>query len=269
MLANDWGITLYFTVLAAITGAAGGSFVNCLAWRLVRGRQVTRGRSCCPSCGHVLGAPDLVPVVSWFALKGRCRYCGERIPFRYAAVELLAGAGAVCILFRYGLTLKTPFYLVFSLILLGVALTDLESYEIPDRFHVSAILWWCAGALISEKSLAAYFGSGLLGGGAIAGGMLAVSLIFDRLLGRESLGGGDVKLFFVTGLYLGLAVNLLNLIVSCILALGLAFVLADSRKKRDDPAAIPFGPAIAAGTWLCLLAGDAVIKWYLGLFGLL
>lgn len=268
MPANDWGFTLYVTVLAAVTGAAGGSFVNCLSWRLVRGEQVTKGRSHCPSCGHVLNVLDLVPVVSWFALRGRCRYCGERIPFRYAGVELLSAAGAVCLLFRYGLTLNTPFYLVFSLILLGVALTDLESYEIPDRFHAAAILWWCLGAMISPRPLASYFLWGLLGGAAIAGAMLAVSLVFDKLLGRESLGGGDVKLFFVTGLYLGPVVNLLNVILSCVLALGLAALLAESRKKREDPAAIPFGPAIAAGTWLCLLFGDMAVTWYLGLFGL-
>ena len=149
-----------------------------------------------------------------------------------------------------------------------MALTDLESYEIPDRFHVAAILWWCAGALITEQPLGSYIIKGLLGGILIAGGMLAVSLVFDRLLGRESLGGGDVKLFFVTGLYLGPAVNLLNVIISCLLALILAALLPDSGRKPGDPAAIPFGPAIAAGTWLCLLGGGPLVSWYLGLFGL-
>ena len=258
MPADDWGFTLYVTILAAVTGAAGGSFVNCLSWRLVRGQKVTKGRSCCPSCGHVLGALDLVPVASWFALRGRCRYC----------VELLSAFGAISLLYRFGLTPAAPYYPVFSLILLGVALTDLESYEIPDCFHVAAILWWCVGALITEKPLGSYIISGLSGGILIAGGMLAVSLVFDRLLGRESLGGGDVKLFFVTGLYLGLAVNLLNVIVSCLLALILAALLPDSGRKPGDPAAIPFGPAIAAGTWLCLLGGGPLVSWYLGLFGL-
>ena len=110
MPANDWGFTLYITILAAVTGAAGGSFVNCLSWRLVRGQKVSKGRSCCPSCGHVLGVLDLVPVVSWFALRGRCRYCGERISFRYAAVELLSAFGAICLLYRFGLTPAAPYY---------------------------------------------------------------------------------------------------------------------------------------------------------------
>ena len=268
MSLSDYATTAYLIFLAALIGAVGGSFVNCLSWRYVRGEKVTKGRSRCTFCGHVLGAFDLIPIVSWVGLRGRCRYCGEKISPRYVLAEVLMALVAVGLLFRFGLTLRLPFYLFYAFILLAVALIDLESYEIPDRFHVVAILWWLIGVALLERPFLSYLLRGLVGGFAVAGGMLAISLIFDRILGRESLGGGDIKLLFVTGLYLGFAVNLLNLVISCFFGLALAAATAKARTDREDPAAIPFGPAIAASTALCLICGESIVQWYLRFCGL-
>ena len=102
-----------------------------------------------------------------------------------------------------------------------------------------------------------YLRDGLLGGVIVAGALLLLSLLFDRLTGKESLGGGDIKLFFAAGLYLGLAGSLFNLILSCFTGLLFAFCF---RKNR-----IPFGPSIAAATYVSLLFGPLVTNWYLGL----
>lgn len=268
MSLSDYATTAYFIFLAALIGAVGGSFVNCLSWRYVREEKVTKGRSRCTHCGHVLGALDLIPIVSWVGLRGRCRYCGEKISTRYVLAEVLMALVAVGLLFRFGLTLRLPFYLFYAFVLLAVALIDLESYEIPDRFHIVAIFWWLAGAALFERPFLSQLLQGLIGGLAVAGGMLSISLIFDRILGRESLGGGDIKLLFVTGLYLGLAVNLLNLVISCFFGLALAAATAKVREDREDPAAIPFGPAIAASTALCLIFGESIVQWYLRFCGL-
>jgi leader peptidase (prepilin peptidase)/N-methyltransferase len=99
--------------------------------------------------------------------------------------------------------------------------------------------------------------AGLIGGLAIGGGMLAVSLLFDRLLGKESMGGGDIKLFFMTSLYLGLAQGLFSLILSCIIGLIIAGVM---RKQK-----VPFGPAISLAAFLSLLYGESFVNWYLSL----
>lgn len=266
MPQTHWTITAYFTALAFLTGAAGGSFINCLSWRTVHKERITKGRSHCTSCNHVLGIPDLVPVLSWIFLRGKCRYCKAHISPRYLSTELLMGTVAVTLLFRYDLSLTALFYLVFTFILLGESLTDLEIYEIPDSFHLAAIFWWCLYLPFSGEPALRRLAGGLLGGGAIGGAMLLLTTVFDRILGKETMGGADIKLFFVTGLYLGLLGNLLNLIASCILGLVFAALSTGWRKEKEDPSLIPFGPAIAAGTWFCLIFGERIITWYSGFF---
>ncbi|MCC8024971.1 MAG: prepilin peptidase [Clostridium sp.] len=266
MLQIHWTLTAYLITLTFLIGAAGGSFINCLSWRLVHGERVAKGRSHCTVCGHVLGVPDLVPVFSWIFLRGKCRYCKAPISSRYMWTEILMGVVAVSLLIRYDLSLKALFYLVFGFILLGESLTDLEVFEIPDGFHLAAILWWCLYLPFSGGSVPARLTGGLLGGAVIAGGILLLTMIFDRILGKESMGGADIKLFFVTGLYLGLLGNLLNLIASCIMGLFFAALSSKARSGNEDPSLIPFGPAIAAGTWFCLLFGEGIITWYTGFF---
>ena len=99
--------------------------------------------------------------------------------------------------------------------------------------------------------------AGLIGGFVIGGGMLFLSLLFDHLLGKESMGGGDIKLFFMTSLYLGLLQGLFSLILSCIVGLVIAAVM---QRKR-----VPFGPAISLAAFLSLLYGESFVNWYLSL----
>lgn len=120
-----------------------------------------------------------------------------------------------------------------------------------------------AGMLVSPVSAgAAAVGrtalQSLIGGIVIGGGMLLISLVFDKVSGKESLGGGDVKLFFIAGLFLGAANGLLCIILSCIIGLIFAGVF---RKQR-----IPFGPSISLAVFLCALSGNHIVEWYLGLF---
>ena len=152
---------------------------------------------------------------------------------------------------------------------------DLETYRIPNGFLIAGIVWWAVtipfvqpglfgreGSFFQPSTLLLDTGvstlSGLLGGFLIAGIMLLMALVFDKVSGKESLGGGDIKLLFVVGLYLGFACSFFNLILSCIL--GLVFVAA-MKKKR-----IPFGPAISLAAYVTLLIGSFVINWYIGLF---
>ena len=159
-----------------------------------------------------------------------------------------------------------------------LSLVDLETYMIPNRLLAAALVIYAVTFPLVEFGLpgslsctnlapeeAGSFAAAALGGltrdlgGALllGGGLLILSLVFDKITGKEGLGGGDIKLFFVTGLYLGALRGLLCLIVSCLV--GLAF--AGFRKNRK----IPFGPAISIGIVLTLFFGDPVIRWYLGL----
>lgn len=266
MLHLSAALTAYILAMTALLGLVAGSFLNCLAWRLSHGESVLRGRSHCARCGHTLGAGDLIPVVSYLMLKGRCRWCGEKISPRYPLTELSSMLIFLGIVLRYDVTFQALRLLILCCILLAAALVDLEIKLIPDRLLVSAALWYLITLpLVSGEVLHALW-SGVKGGLAVFLPLLAFTLLADRIMGRETMGGGDLKLFFTVGLYLGLPLNLLNLITSCVLGVIFGICTGGLRAQNEDARAIPFGPAIAAGTYLTLLCGDKVLTWYLNLF---
>ena len=275
----------YVLVLTIVLGAVFGSFLNCMAWRMVHHESVWKGRSHCATCGHPLKAADLVPVLSYLLLRGKCRYCGEKIPPRYMIAELVsAGLWMLCIL-RFGLSWETVRAVALICVLFTLSLVDLESWRIPNSMIVAALVIYAVTFPLIELglpgSLSAASGAGAaaditasgatgpagiagrallhsLGGGLlIGGGLLVLSLIFDKITGKEGLGGGDIKLFFAAGVYLGAIGGLLCVILSCFVGL----IFAGFRKNQK----IPFGPAISIGTVLTLFFGEPVIQWYLSL----
>ena len=208
MLFLTPALTAYILTLTAVLGLVMGSFLNCLAWRLVHGESVWKGRSHCAVCNHPLAPLDLVPVLSWLFLRGRCRYCGERIAARYMAAELLCGLFFMSMVAVYGLTVHALALCALGCILLGLSLVDLETYTIPNGFIIAGIAVWVAsfafygvdlsamglGSLMlafAGSPLAAVLLDGLLGAFVVAGCLLALSLVFDKVMGRRSLGGGD------------------------------------------------------------------------------
>ena len=272
------GFRIYFGILTFVFGTVFGSFLNCMAWRIAHHESVWKGRSHCAVCGHPLGAADLVPVFSYLFLKGRCRYCKEKISPRYMAAEVVCGGGYVISFLRFGLSMRTLQVIVLFSILLALSLVDFEIYEIPDRFILAGIIWYAASSFFADRRLnlmgmtvsvlpgggmltpsewGINLAAGLIGGFAIGGGMLVLSLVFDHLLGKESMGGGDIKLYFMTCLYLGLAQGVLCLILSCVTGLVIAAVM---RKNK-----VPFGPAISVAAFICLLYGETFVNWYLSL----
>ncbi len=263
----DPALLAFCCVAAGAFGAVFASFINCAAWRIARGESFITGRSHCASCGHPLSAGDLVPIFSYLALRGKCRYCGEKVSPRYMLTELFLAAAFVCLVLRFGASGEALRYMGLAVILLGLSLVDLETFRIPDGFILAGIIWWAVTIPLvwgegREGQLLLRTGtdpvSGLIGGFGIGILMLLMVLLFDRISGKETMGGGDIKLFFMTGLYLGPAVGFFNLILSCVI--GLLFV-AVTRKKK-----IPFGPSISLAAFVSLFVGRAVISWYIGLF---
>ena len=277
-------ILLYILILAFLFGTVFGSYIDCVAWRLVHHERVARGRSHCDVCGHALGAGDLIPIVSYLRSGGRCRYCGAKFSAESTWVELALGLGFAAIVYKFDISFVALRYLGLLVILMGLSLVDQKTLLIPDRFHVAGILWWlltlpliaCTqgrgltealsitgvrlplanapglqdGLLTDLKwGLISAFGVGLL--------MLLISLVFDKLTGKESLGGGDIKLLFMTGLYMRPGVTLFNLMLSCFVGLYIALGL-----KKDK---IPFGPSISIAVFLSILFGSEFVAWYTGL----
>lgn len=262
---SDTFFTVYCCVLAAVIGAVLGSFLNCTAWRIAHGESFVKGRSRCPACGHPLGALDLVPVFSWLFLRGKCRYCGTKISARYPLSELAFAAVTVLCLLRFGLTAECPRNMVFFSCLFCLALVDMEVRIIPDGCLITAALAWVVWLPFSELSLAET-GLHVLAAVVYGGGLLLISLAADKILGKESLGGGDIKLFAVVGLYLGLTASLFALLLSCILGLVFAFGRKFFPCGQDEH--FPFGPAISTASWFMLMYGQPLVDWYLGLLGL-
>lgn len=272
----------YSLVVAALIGLVMGSFINCWAWRYCNGESVTKGRSHCTSCRHDLAARDLVPVFSWIASGGKCRYCGERVSARYPATEVLCAIVFVAIVAAYGLSLETVELLAFTGILLFLSLVDLEIFIIPNGCIVAAIavrvayliaafaFGWLSLEEVGYYALSAF---------AIGVALLVVVLIADKVFGRDSMGGGDLKLYFVAGLYFGWQQGLFLVILSCIIGI-LVSVLAPRRAEEtpvgvpdDDPDSvfrrvIPFGPSIAAACVITMLVGQPLVSWYLGFLGM-
>ncbi len=250
---------IYFGVVVFLVGLVLGSFLNCAAYRMVRGESFVKGRSHCTACGHVLSAADLVPVVSYILSRGRCRYCGDRISVRYPITELICGVLMTGCYLSSGISVLTVRNMIFVSCLFCLSLVDIEKREIPDgTLIISAVTWAATAYFVYEsiRDIIIHVASGFGFGAAF----LVISLIMDKVLKKESLGGGDIKLFAVVGLYLGVMPTLFCIMIACIT--GLLTVVI---KKRGT---ISFGPFIAVGTYFMLLWGEALSSWYMGLLGL-
>ena len=248
---------VFCVAVAACLGGILGSFLNCAAWRIVHGESFLKGRSHCPRCGHVLGPLELIPVFSWLIQKGRCKNCGERISIRYPLTELAFAFVTVLSLLRFDLTVLCLRNFLFLCCLFLLTLTDLEDMTIPDGCHIASVLIWLAALPFTFTGWGSVIKS-VLAGLVFGGGMLGLSLIMDRVMGRDTMGGGDIKLFAVVGLYLGFVGTLFAVIIACFLGLALQGLL----KRRCGDKAFPFGPSIALATAFMLLYGAPLIDWY-------
>lgn len=269
MLGLSTAATIYVILVTVIIGVCVGSFINCAAWRMVHGESVLRGRSHCATCDHQLSTRDLIPVFSYVALKGRCRYCGQRISPRYLIVELLTAAIFVSIVLVYGLSLSALKFLILAGILICLSLTDLDEQRIPNVLIVLGLMVNLVFVFIADfmgnptvLSVALSLLYAIIDGLVIAVPLLLIALIMDKVLKRPSMGGGDIKLLFMVGTYFLWQMNLLLLIVACVV--GIVFALVQQRRSKEH-AAFPFGPSIAIATWVVMLFGNSMISWYVGL----
>lgn len=245
-------------VFAFLGGLLVGSLVTVVAYRVPRGESIVAPRSRCPGCGTQIAAYDNVPVFSWLLLRGRARCCGIPISARYPLTELALGLlYAATVLVLWDEPAEIALGLVFVTTLLAVTLTDLEQRIIPNKIlTVAAVLGVAIAAIampgtVPERALAAVAAGGLL---------FVAALLYPR-----GMGLGDVKLAAVMGLFLGRNVAPAMLVALLAGALvGLAMIARNGAAARKQ--AIPFGPFLALGGVVALLAGDQLVDWYLGTF---
>lgn len=270
MLLLTPGITAYILILTALLGMVIGSFTNCMALRIAHNEDFVHGHSHCAKCGHQLSARDLIPVFSWLSMKGKCRYCGKKISIRYPITEILMGFAFIAIIVEYDLSFDTLQFFILTTILLAIALVDLDIAIIPDSFVVIGILnrifFSILNGITNGNILKNAFSS-IINGLIIAVPIFILVLIMDKILKKESMGGGDIKLFFMISMYFNWKYNLFTILLSCIL--GIIFTLVFNNVKTGDdenPMAFPFGPSISAAAFISILAAKHIINLYLSLF---
>ena len=235
-------------------GLALGSFLNVVAARVPRKVSIVRPASACMSCGTPIAARDNVPVLSWLALRGRCRHCGAGISPLYPAVELTTALLVAACVFAFGLTGEMLVAALFCAVLVAVSAIDLTHRIIPNRIVIPAfVVVLVANTLLApspEWALAALGASGFL--------FLAV------LAYPAGMGMGDVKLALLMGAALGKSVTV-ALMLAMVAALVPAVVLLARHGSKARKMGIPFGPFLALGSVVALFWGDALLDAYLAL----
>ncbi len=230
---------------AVVLGPIFGSFVTALTYRLPRGESIAAGRSRCPACHHELTVPDLVPLVSWLAHRGRCRHCGTAISPRYPIIE----ASSLALFLGAALLIADPVRLalvfVFAPIGLALSVIDFEHQRLPDSLVALlvpfAIAWrWHSGEGLLSALIAAAVTFALL---------LAMDQIISWRTGENGIGGGDAKMIACAAFCLPVPLFLAFLIVTGAggLPLGVWW------RRRTGQKRFPFGIAILFAWWLSLL----------------
>lgn len=232
---NDYMV--WMEVLAFLTGASIFSFFNVVIYRVPLHMDIKK-RSHCTSCGHVLSMIDMVPVLSWILLRGRCRYCHMKLSVRYTLVEVLGGCAALLCIHEYGISGKALITFAFLLVLTVVAFVDMDTMKIPNSFVIAA-------GMIGVVSIFFFPEIGWLQRGV---GMVSISipLFAVNLVVPGGFGGGDIKLMAACGLFLGWERSLLAFVFAILISgVYCIFVLVSGKKERRSRFA--FGPFLCIG----------------------
>lgn len=289
---------IYYAVIF-IFGLIIGSFLNVVIHRLESGEKIVNDRSKCVHCKHVLAWNDLIPVLSYIMLGGKCRYCKEKISAKYLIVEIVTGILFVLVSDRYMLltanySILYTFFAYFMIsALIIIFFYDLKTYIIPDEIIYPAIVVAIIFNLSTDSTIYSILTQGLKNfnffsqGGdvwawianifdfisynskfinhlftAIISFLFFFSIVF--FTGGKGMGGGDVKLGFLMGAILGWPIIFVAIFLAFIIG-SIAGVILVLQKKKDMKSMIPFGPFLVTGTLIGLFWGEGILRWYLGM----
>lgn len=250
---------LFFAGLGLIFG----SFATVAAHRIPRRETIVTGRSRCPSCGRQIKAYENIPVLSWLFLKGRCAGCGERISPRYPLIELGTAILFALAAAKFDLTVEAFIYSAFFWVLVVLTVIDLDHKLLPDRVVYPAFVvgWIALVAAALADSDAGRLTDAAMGALIFGGFFFLVAFIYPA-----GMGGGDIKLAFVLGTFIGylgapglvLIGMFLSFLIGSVVGVGL-MVASDKGRKTQ----VPFGPFLAAGTVVAILWGQGLLDLYL------
>lgn len=224
-------------ILMFMIGAIGASFTNCVAYRIEKEKKWWNGRSECESCGHILKWYDLIPVISYVMCKGKCRYCHKPIDAKHVYTEIVVGLCSMAIYWKRGtIDEVTIVSFLFGICLYGLSIVDYALYIIPDTYVWIAFGVWAISSWNTSNFLQALLMGFIL---------WMIDMMTYLIWHKVGMGLGDIKLLFVTCLYVGWYLNVWNVLIACIFALLYAWFT----KKTT----IAFGPCISISTFLIVL----------------
>lgn len=271
---------LFFTTSAFVVGLCIGSFLNVCVSRWPRELSVVSPRSRCPQCGHQLAWFENIPVLSWLALRARCRCCDEPISPIYPLGELAIGILWALSVAQLGPTFTALRVAVFLTILAGVALTDLREYLIPDGFTITGLLWTLGTAFVApfvaDSVLFASPYDALIGACAGAGFIAVIGWLGEAALKKEAMGMGDMTLMAFVGAALGparsIATVFLGATIGAVVFLSVVYPIAFMRRGRVtsqtelalgesslEVPLVPFGVFLAPAAVIMLFFGDELL----------
>jgi len=246
-------LILYLVIIA---GLIFGSFLNVCIYRIPKKETIIYGRSHCTACGKEIRSYDLIPILSYFVLRGRCRNCSIKISARYPFVELLSAALYALIYLKFGLSLEFYLYAAFVSMLIIAAFIDIDTLEIPNVVSI---------AISVIGLLALIFSPELLWYEHIIGIFIAsVPLLVASLVSKGGMGFGDIKLCAAAGFLIGFKLTLLSLLIACIVGSVFGIIYA-KLKNKSLKTSICFGPFLAGAFCFSILFGNKIISMYISL----
>ena len=248
---------------AFVFGLLIGSFLNVVVYRLPRGVDILTRRSFCPQCKSGISWFHNLPLVSFLLLRGRCRDCRARIPWRYPLVELVSGLLLGFSIWRWGLTSSALVSTVFACAMLVLALIDIDFRILPNVITLPGIVIGVGFSLVDPRvSLADSLLGALLGGGVLYG----LAWLYLKTRSREGMGMGDVKMMAMVGAFVGWRGAFVTLFVGSLLGslVGLLMVLVRGKQWHY---ALPFGTFLALAAVITDAYGSELMAWYMGIFG--
>lgn len=264
---------IIYYIFIFVIGLLVGSFLNVCIFRIPEGKSIVWPPSHCTSCNNKLRILDLVPVISYLFLRGKCRNCKEKISVQYPLVELLTAIIFLLLFIKYSFSISLIAYAYLMSILIAVFFIDLKHRIIPDGLVIAGIIGGLAIFMYNLFIPMEIYGDAkwwnpLIGSLSGSGALFIVAIIgMIAYKTDDAMGMGDVKIFIPIGLFLGWRMCIVSLILS-IFAGGLSglFLIITGIKKKKD--AIPFGPFIVFAVFITIIWGWDIIKWYLSSNGL-
>jgi leader peptidase (prepilin peptidase)/N-methyltransferase len=249
-------------IVLALAGLCIGSFLNVCIHRLPLKQSVVHPGSRCPDCGYALRWYDNVPVLSYAALRGRCRSCARPISLQYPIVEIVTAVVFVLHWHAFGPTVLLPLRLLFASALIVLFMIDLEHQILPDVITLPGIgLGVACSLFLPPGPLMSILGV-LLGGGLL----WAIAEAWFRLRKVEAMGFGDVKMLAMVGGWFGVKMVLVTFVLSSMLGGLIGAALIGSR-RADMATRVPFGTMLAVGALVASLYGEDLLTWYLSTMG--